>query len=309
MNQIANKRVAGSHVASWRIALTWPEEVVDVARRTSPVLLRRQLGDELRRHREAAGEKAGDVAKALGVQPAAISRLENGQRRPMLLYVAALCDHYGLDRETTEQLKGLARAAHQEGWWEKWNTADPWESAYAGFEAGASVIKSYELGFVPGLLQTADYTRAVVIALLPEISQDALEKNIEFRARRQDVLVTADPVELHAIISENVLRTMIGDPDVMRGQMIHLREQMKLPNVKLQVLPFTAGSAISQVGSFTVLEFSDGLTGDIVHTETALGTTAERGKKESVRCKSYFTKIAAAAADEETSIRIIEALL
>ncbi|WP_045744773.1 helix-turn-helix domain-containing protein [Actinoplanes rectilineatus] len=276
-----------------------------MTRRTSPVLLRRQLGDELRRHREAAGLKAADVARALGVNPSVMSRLENGQRRPILVYIGALCDHYHLGPAAAESLKNLARAAHEEGWWSKWNTP----SDYVGFEAGATTIRNYELALVPGLLQTRAYARALLADVEPGLGRRELEEAVDFRMMRQRILFSEDPVSLHVVLGEAVLAARVGDAATSRDQLIHLRECAELPNVVLQILPVVASAASALVGGFSILEFADDLISDRVHAETTLGAVSESKTEDVNRCRTIFAHLSESAADEAESLQLVDAAL
>ncbi|MEV6350567.1 helix-turn-helix transcriptional regulator [Actinoplanes sp. NPDC051851] len=279
-----------------------------VQRRTSPMLLRRRLGEELRRHREARGQKAGDVAKDLGINPSVLSRLENGQRRPVLLYVTALCDYYGLDHDTADALRRIAQGAHADGWWEQWNL-DEEPTEFVGFEAGAKAVLTYEPGLVPGLLQTAEYARRIALSLKFGVTEEQIRRKVEFRINRQRILRGDDPLRLHAILHEAVLRVDFNDPGMRRRQLEYLLECSALPNVTLQVLRFNADSAVGLLGSFAVLEFADDLAKDVVQVETVLGSKFERKESEVDRCKDLFSEIESAADGEDASLAFIEALL
>lgn len=277
-------------------------------RRTSPVLLRQQLGDELRGHREALGLRAGDVAKELGMNPSVLSRLENGLRRPVLVYVTALCERYGLGRETTDRLKRLAQAAYHDGWWVRWGVSDqPVE--FVGLEAGADAELTYEPSFIPGLLQTKEYAESVTTALGLGDTDEAVRQFVDFRMERQQVLRSEDPLRLHAIINEAALRISTGEPGIRRRQLEHLIECAALPNVTLQVLRFDANSGAAPISAFIILEFAPDMAKDMVLAENLLGALYERKEAEVGRVKALFADLASAADGEQRTVAFIEELL
>ncbi|UQU64196.1 helix-turn-helix domain-containing protein [Couchioplanes caeruleus] len=286
--------------------------------RTSPTLLRRQLGALLRQYREARNETASDVAKATNINASVISRLENGGRRPGLIYVRELSRHYGLDQDTTDQLMRVARASHQNGWWEAYDVnEDP--STYVEFEAGAAAIKNFELAYVPGLLQTRDYARSVIVDLNPSFTEDKVDQAVSLRIERQHILDSADPVRLHAIIDESVVRRNIGGAAVMKAQLNLLVERATLPNVTLQVLPFSTPRGFGLFGSFSLLSFADaastallsfdGSAADVAYAEGPLGAIVQPKVREVQRCKDLFSGLTAIAASESKSITIIQRVL
>ena len=281
-------------------------EVV-MAGRQSPVLVRQQLGMLLREHREANSLTAQQVAKTLEVTPAVITRLERGQRRPGVIYVKALCQLYGLGKTETDQLLSLARAGHEDGWWERLDLRSG-ASEFIGFESGAASIHAFELGFVPGLLQVPSYIDAVLSTRRPRFEEDEQAKARAARIARQAILTGPDPVAFHAIIDEGVLRRTVATPSVMREQLHHLVEQSQLPNLKLQVLPSSSGSTIGAGGAFSVLSFSEGVSSDVAHVETPLGSIWQKGEG-AARCKAIFTEIAELSATEQESLDLLNAIL
>jgi hypothetical protein len=183
--------------------------------------------------------------------------------------VADLLSMYGVaDPREREALLGLARQANNPGWWHHFGDILPnWFQSYLGLEAAASLIRTYEIQFVPGLLQTPEYARAVI--LLGHSGADAAEidRRVELRNQRQIILNRPEPPQLWAVIDEAVLRRPIGGVEVMRKQIEALIEAAKLPNVRLQIIPFNAGGHAAAGGPFAILRFPESELPDVVYVE------------------------------------------
>jgi transcriptional regulator with XRE-family HTH domain len=240
-----------------------------VARRGSPTLRRRQLGQELRRLREASGSTIDQVAERLACSASKISRIETGQSGISPREVRDIVAAYGVDGARAEVLVEMAREAKQRGWWQLYGQV--LTGAYVGLEAAAAEIRSYEPLVVPGLLQTEDYTRAMVLAARPELPGELVEQRIRVRMKRQSLLSQDDPLTLSVILDEAVLRRPVGGPDVMRRQLERLRAAAELPNVTLQVLPFAAGAHGGMDGAFTMLLFDEPANQDLVFAANGAG--------------------------------------
>jgi hypothetical protein len=162
----------------------------------------------------------------------------------------------------------LARDANVPGWWHRYGDVLPgWFQSYLGLEAAASVIRTYEVQFVPGLLQTSDYARAIVLAGHPGARVGEIDRRVGLRMTRQALLSRPDPPQLWAVVDEAVLRRPIGGVKVMRGQIEALKHITTLPNVRLQVIPFRHGGHADTGGAFTILRFPDQDLPDVVYVE------------------------------------------
>lgn len=237
--------------------------------RGGPTVLRIVLGTQLRRLREAAGitrEAAGDRIRA---SHAKISRLELGRVGYKPRDVADLLTLYGVvDEQEREDFLTLARQANTQGWWHKFGDVLPsWFETHIGLEEAASVIRTYEVQFIPGLLQTADYARAVTMLGHPRASAREVDRRVDLRMTRQRLLTRADPPKLWAVVDEAALRRPLGGRDVMRGQLQHLIEAAEMPNVTLQIAPFSIGGLAAAGGPITILRFSEPDLPDIVYLE------------------------------------------
>ena len=196
----------------------------------SPTARARRLRHELRRLREQAGLTHSEVAHRLEWSPSKLSRIENGQSRVNAGDVIDLLGVYGISDETTrEALIQLAREARRRGWWTRY-TDVLGSGTYIGLEAEASAIHSYESQFVPGLLQTEDYARAVISGGQVRPDPEAAERRVAARMARQELFTRPEPPEIWAVLDESVILRPVGGPAVMAAQLRHLIEVSTRPN-------------------------------------------------------------------------------
>ncbi len=235
---------------------------------TGPTVLRIGLGATLKRLREEAGIDRETAAGAIRASVAKISRMELGRVGFKTRDVADLVALYGLvDPTRRAELLDLARRANEPGWWHRYADLLPnWFETYLGLEQAASVIRTFELQFVPGLLQTADYARAVT--RLAHTRVEEIERRVELRMHRQKLLTQPGAPTLWAVVDESALRRSVCDrPDVLRAQLTHLLEMNELPNVSLQFVPLSHGGHAAAGGSFTLLRFAQPDLPDVVYLE------------------------------------------
>ncbi|MFF5180468.1 helix-turn-helix domain-containing protein [Micromonospora sp. NPDC000316] len=236
---------------------------------TGPTVLRMLLGAQLRRLRESSGVTREGAGWEIRSSESKISRMELGRVGFKERDVSDLLTLYGVtDGQEREALLKLARDANSPGWWHRYGDVLPsWFQSYLGLEAAAALIRSYEVQFVPGLLQTREYARAVV--LLGHGTADAaeIERRVALRMQRQQLLRRDDPPQLWAVVDEAALRRPIGGVEVMRGQIEALIEATRSPHIRLQVIPFAAGGHAAAGGAFTILRFGDQELPDIVYIE------------------------------------------
>jgi hypothetical protein len=243
--------------------------VTDPGVQSGPTALRIMLGAHLRRMREAAGISREDAGWEIRSSESKISRMELGRVGFKERDVSDLLALYGLqDAEERERLLSLARDANNPGWWHRYGDLLPtWFQSYLGLEAAAELIRTYELQFVPGLLQTPEYSRAVVQLGHTAVPADEIERRITLRLARQQVLSRQRPVRLWAVIDESVLRRPIGGPKAMRIQIEALIEASRQPNISLQVMPFRTGGHPATGGAFSILRFPEQDLPDVVYIE------------------------------------------
>jgi transcriptional regulator with XRE-family HTH domain len=242
---------------------------------TSPSLRRRRLAAELRKLREQSGLGVTDVAKLLDWQASRLSRLENRQSSITGPDLRKLLDVYEVeDPEYRAYLAELARRLNERGWWQKY--AGQIISQYAdliSLESEARVIRTYEQELMPGLLQTAEYARAVYRAAWPTNTTEQIERWVEIRMERQEILNREDPPppRFSVVLSEAALRRPVGGYDVMLGQLEHLMLPRDRANVTVQVLPFDAGVHPAMAAPFTMMSFPDPDDLGVVNVENATG--------------------------------------
>ncbi|MEU4558363.1 helix-turn-helix transcriptional regulator [Actinoplanes sp. NPDC023936] len=268
----------------------------------------RELGALLRGYREARNLTAAQVAKDVGLPAATISRLENASRtskRSGPPHVRALCSYYGLDASTTERLVQMAKEASQPGWWQRYNLESP-TATYLDLESAAVSIDNFEALLIPGLLQTKGYAEDVITLLRAYFSADQLAQTAESRIKRQQILVGENPLRFNAIIDETALHRIIGNRDIMREQLHHIKDMAAVPNVSIQVLPFSAGTNPGLDGSFSILTFDEKVLPTVVYTEGQLGQIFEDEPSETERIKRTFAGLAELALDSERSLSMID---
>jgi transcriptional regulator with XRE-family HTH domain len=276
---------------------------------SGPVGPRRRLGAELRRLRSGVGLHLDQVAAELHCSTSKISRLETGKGIPKPADVRQLIRIYGVAADTErEMLMRLVRESRTEGWWEAYTEGVASErffldapGRYAALETDAVALRSFDAGPLHGLLQTPDYTRAVLSAQLIHHSAQAIEQLVELRLRRQERLRAADPLRVTAVVDESVLLRVVGGPEVMAGQMRHLLDLMDLPHVVVRVLPFTAGLRRAHMDHFVLLEIPDDLGSDLVYIEGHAGETFLESESDVDLYRDVFDDALARCLDADAS--------
>jgi transcriptional regulator with XRE-family HTH domain len=233
-----------------------------------PTVQRLLVGAKLRRLRTDMGLSREEAAQAIRASEWKIHRLENGQVGFKERDLVDLLARYGVtDPDEIDELLTMAREANTPGWWQHYGDVLPqWFRTYVDLESAAALIRTYEGQFVPGLLQTDDYMRAVIHGASLESSEE-VGRRVRLRMARQTLLTREHPPRLWAVVDEAALRRPVGGPGVMRGQLERLLDATKLPNVTLQILPFDTGAHPAMVGSFSILRFADRELPDVVYLE------------------------------------------
>ena len=285
------------------------QSLIDAAGAGGPTVLRILLGAQLRRLREAKRislEEAGNVIRA---SHSKISRLETGRVGFKDRDIVDLLTFYGVtDEKEREALRSLAARANSPGWWHDYSDILPsWFEAYVGLEEAASQIRAYEVQFVPGLLQTEDYARAVT--MLGYSNPREINRRVSLRLARQAVLTRDDPPSLWVVLDEAVLRRPIGGANAMRAQLKHLIEMSQRPNVSIQVVPFKAGGHAAAGGPFSLLRFAEYDLPDVVYLEQL--TSAQYLDKQDVvdGYLAVMERLCIDAATPANSIKTLRAML
>ncbi len=233
-----------------------------------PTVLRIGLGSTLRRLREQAGIDRVTAGNAIRASTAKISRMETGRVGFKIRDVADLLTLYGVtDPTECDEVLDLAYRSNKPGWWHRYADLLPgWFETYLGLEQDAAVIRTFALQFIPELLQTADYARAVTRLTYTRTGE--IERRVELRMHRQRLLTRDNPPTLWAVIDESALRRWVcNEPDVLRAQLTHLLEVNERTNVSLQFVPLSHGGHAATGGSFTLLRFPQTDLPDVVYLE------------------------------------------
>jgi len=222
---------------------------------TNPTLRQRELGIRLRELRNRSGLTVEDVAEKLLCSATKISRLETGARRPSLRDVRDLCSLYDVDESTSADFMRLAREAREQGWWTQYDDLklDP----YIGLEQVAKSITTYTMYYIPALLQTEEYARAIITGIAQKISSEILQQRVEARLRRQQLLYDDNRPRYRVLLDEAVLHRTVGGPTVMAAQLEKVLQTERQGQVTIQVIPFSIGAHASADVHFVLLEFAE----------------------------------------------------
>ncbi|MCT2591473.1 helix-turn-helix domain-containing protein [Streptomyces sp. N2-109] len=239
----------------------------------APTVLRVVLGRRLQQLREKSGLSYEEAGHALDVTHATVRRMEKAEVGLRIPYVEKLLRTYGVtESEEIEGFVSLAREANQPGWWHRYRDVLPeWFSAFVSLESESELIRAYEPHYVPGLLQTSRYARAVLRSGMPHAPEEEIERQVALRLERQAVLGRAEPPLVWIVIDETVLRRSIGGREVMAEQIEHLIKATELPYVNLQIMPYSAGSHPAMYGPFHLFRFPVEELPDVACTENLVG--------------------------------------
>ncbi|GAA3931600.1 helix-turn-helix transcriptional regulator [Actinomadura viridis] len=276
------------------------------ARKPAPTIRLRRLATELRRLREDAGLTREEVVERTGINNATLYRIEVARVRPQPRTLMTLLNTYGVAEGEREELTTLLKDAGKRGPLHSLAARLPETYAsYIEFETEACAVRNYESAFVPGLLQTADYARAVVQGVLPGAGPADVDDRVEARVQRQAVLNGDAPLTFWGIVDEAALRRPVGGAGVMRAQLRHLAEVARRPNVNLQVVPFGAGAHPGLPGSFVLMSFPEGVGSAVVYLDGQAGDMFLEEEADVSRYTLVFEHLRAAALDPAGSARLI----
>jgi len=237
----------------------------------APTLLKLLVGVQLAGIREDFGLSQDQAARSVGFSAPKLSRIESGKGRrpPAEADVRALLELYKTDEHEAQVLLQLLRRAGEPGWWQRYDKRlmPEWFDRLVGLQEAATTIRTFEIQYVPGLLQTAAYTRAVVERGLPTAPAREVQRRIELRMRRRELLERADAPQLWAIIDESILLRVLGGREVMREQLHHLLDMAQRPHVTVQIVPLDVTNASAPAIPVTYLRFGGLDLPDIVYLE------------------------------------------
>lgn len=277
------------------------------ARRQPPTVRLRRLASELRGLRSAASLTREEVSEQTGLNSATLYRIETAKVRPQRRTLVALLDKYGVTEEDRRaEMVALSRQATELDWLHRYESALPEAHlTYISFEAEARSIRNYESLFVPGLLQTEDYARAVITGVLPFASKDEVEHRVEARMQRKPFLARKPPLQLWAILDEAVLHRLVGGPTVMAAQLARLIEEADELDITVQVLPYAVGAHAGMPGSFAVMDFPNPADPELVYIDSMAGDLFLEREPDVRRYTRIFEHLRAAALNPADSLRLI----
>jgi hypothetical protein len=276
-----------------------------------PTVRRMLVGAHLRRLRTERAISREEAGEAIRASEWKIHRLENGQVGFKDRDVVDLLALYGVtDPAEVDALLAIAREANNPGWWQRYGDLLPqWFRAFVDLESAATLIRTYEGQLVPGLLQTEDYMRAVVGGAYLGEAPEKLDRRVALRMARQALLERSAAPRLWAVVDEAALRRPVGGREVMRAQLERLVEATKLPNVTLQVLPWSAGAHPAMTGAFSILRFGDQDLPDVVYVEHLTNAQYLDRREDVNQYLHVMDTISVRAASPDQTVDILHRLL
>ncbi|MFI1441250.1 helix-turn-helix domain-containing protein [Streptomyces fructofermentans] len=275
--------------------------------RSAPTVGQVVLGRRLLDLRERAGLKREEAARILRVTAATVRRMETAEVALKIPYLQLLLKSYGVSDDEAEAFVALAEEANQPGWWQRFHDILPgWFSMYVSLEGAAALIRSYEPHFVPGVLQTEEYARGVMQSgAIGQTRPEDIERHVALRMERQALLTRADAPRFWAVMDETALRRPVVGPEVMRDQIDKLLEAAKLPNVTLQVAPFSSGPHAGTYGPFVLFRFAMPELPDMVYSEYLTGAVYLDARAEVATHLEVMDRMAAQAATAHRTKEIL----
>jgi transcriptional regulator with XRE-family HTH domain len=276
---------------------------------TSPTVRRRRLAAELRQLRERAQLTCEEAAERLECSASKISRMETGRVSVTPRDVRDLMDIYRAPPELQDALVQLARESRQKGWWHAYgDSVQPHFATYLGMEGAASEIRVYAVSRIPGLLQTVDYSRAVLTAELVHGQQSNLDRATAMMAERRRMASTSGP-NIWAVLDEAAVRRDVGGHEVMRAQLEFLLEVGTQPGISVQVIPFSAGAHPGMGRPFTILAFPEVADPDVVHVTGLTSGLWLEDMNDVHHYNVFFNHLCATALSFEDSAALIMQVL
>jgi transcriptional regulator with XRE-family HTH domain len=278
----------------------------------NPAVQGRRLRLELKHVRETKGLTLDHVAKEMDWSISKIVRIESGAVRISTNDLKALLDFYQIsDSGRVEELLAMGRAAREKPWWNEYSgVATKRYLEYIEFEQAASETWHFQPLYIPGILQTRDYARAIIWRLTPDSTEAELNKLLEFRLERQRLLDAPDMPHLSYVLDESLLRRRVGDDSIMAGQLSRLIELSGRANISMQILPFSAGPLVGAQTPFVIHHFPDQADHDVVYLEGPQQDSRVADDMEEIgRYHQTFDALSAAALSAPDSARFLKDVL
>ncbi|WP_405912860.1 helix-turn-helix domain-containing protein [Streptomyces sp. NBC_00963] len=275
-------------------------------------VLGRKLGGELLRLRDASGKTQQQAAQVISATNSKIVKMERGWVPMRDPDIRVLCEFYGQDdQKAISRLLDLARLDRErrkaKGWWQNSPSAGGL-AEYIAMEDVASRVRTWQLSLIPGLFQTAEYTRSLAVSDGSWEDPDEIERIVDVRMRRQARLGGEKPLEVYAVVWEAALRQQVGGTAVMKRQLEHLLELAKLPHVRLQVMPFQSGAHPCVASSFNIISFADAQAVDVVHVDTITSTVWVENEDGGATYSSVFDRTARQSLAPRDSVSLIDSI-
>lgn len=278
-------------------------------RHSSPTLLGRRLGSELRRLREEAGLTTDQVAGGLFCSPSKISRIETARVTATLRDVRDMLELYEVSDQQRADLLQLAHEARQkDAWWHSCRDV-PDVRTFMGFERATDSIRVYESLIIPGLLQVERYAHLITRSIFPSLNHEKVARHVELRLARQALLTRDDAPTLSVVLDEAAIQRLVGMPDVIRDQLRHLTGAVQMSNITFQVLPFAAGAHGGMIGPFMILGFPHSADPDVILLEFPTGDLYLDGADQVIRYTQLFEGLQAAALPSDESAAFLAELV
>jgi transcriptional regulator with XRE-family HTH domain len=275
----------------------------------APTLLKMLVGVQLAGFREDAGLSQDQAARQAGFSAAKLSRIESGKSRrpPTEADVQKLLGLYGTDPYEASTLIKLLRRAGEPGWWQRYDKRlmPEWFDRLVGLQEAAATIRTFEIQYVPGLLQTSAYARAVVERGLPNAPAGEIERRVELRTRRTQLLSRRDAPQVWAVIDESVLLRVLGSAEVMREQLEHLARTAALPHVTLQIVPLNVTNASAPAIPVTYLRFAGADLPDVVYLEHIRSANFLEDRDETEEYRVALDRLADEALTPRESVEML----
>jgi len=282
---------------------------VSVPRASGPTIARWQLGSQLKHLRETAKITQQQIADVLGCSESKIYKIEAGDVGTNRGDLLVMLDRYQVadDDPRRDTAFDLQRQGKQRGWWAKYGNLPSNYSMYVGLESAATEVKDFELAVIPGLLQTEDYAKAITTAAFPDQPEEA-QRRVQLRMARQACLTEDPPLQFWGIVDEAVLHRRTGSEQIMHAQLRHLITMSNQPNITIQVLPYSEGSHPGTTGSFSILDFPDGVHSPVAYIISQAGDVYLERDDDMRRCTLTYTHLQTAALSASKSRDLIAAI-
>jgi transcriptional regulator with XRE-family HTH domain len=279
---------------------------------SSPIVARRRLRSELRVARNQAGLRQDQVISEMGWSMSKIIRIETGSVSISVSDLKALLPLYKItDSERTSELVELARAARKPSWaYEYRDIVTPKFLQFVEYEGATSIRREFDNVLVPGLLQTAEYAETIISQYVEKLTAKKLKRLVEVRIKRQELLTAqSDPPLLFFILDEAVVHRQIGSADLMRRQIHHLVDLAKMPQLTIEIIPFSAGAYPAMERRFVTVEFPDPADNDILYLESTLDEEIDEQREEVLRYREAFEQLRKISLGPENSVGYLEKLV